>query len=122
MDGWMDGLAGAGGGAVPVLAAAAEVAAGLGLLEMAPAPLYEAGKDIAASLAVDRARVAGGAGYKDVKAAGHALPADVPPAAAAWRLSLWRAARLPDRYLRSINQQTLLVVAVRTRCRLNTSG
>ena len=54
--------------------------------------------ELAGALAVERTRVGGGEGVSGAKSSGLKLPGDgLPAAAAAWRLSLWRAARLPDR-------------------------
>ena len=98
------------------LASAAEAVAGLGLLELAPGAVYDAALQVAAALAVETTRVGGGAGARGVHASGMVMPGDgLPPAAAAWRLSLWRAARLPDRYLHGVAQRTLIVVAARDR-------
>jgi len=82
------------------LASVAEAAAGLGLLEMAPGAMYDLALELAGALAVERTRVGGGEGVSGAKSSGLKLPGDgLPASAAAWRLSLWRAARLPDRYL-----------------------
>eukprot|EP00976_Prorocentrum_cordatum_P108186 1194791-Prorocentrum_minimum.AAC.3 len=93
----------------PNLGAAAELAAGFGLLEIIPDAVYQAAQDMVQTLLVQRNRVNEGVTAKELK--GHCYPVDLPAATASWRLSLLKSSTLPDDYLMTIAQPTLVVVA-----------
>lgn len=93
----------------PALGAAADVAAGFGLLEMIPGPMYQAAQDMVQSLLVQRKRVNEGISAEELTA--HCYPVDIPAATASWRLSLLRSSSLPEDYIQTITQPTLIIVS-----------
>jgi hypothetical protein len=93
----------------PALSAAAEMAAGFGLLELIPGPVYQAAQDMVQTLLVSRSRVHEGISASELTE--HCYPVDIPAATASWRLSLLQSSTLPDEYLATVSQPTLLLVA-----------
>ncbi|KAK3284401.1 hypothetical protein CYMTET_7949 [Cymbomonas tetramitiformis] len=93
----------------PNLAAAAELASGLGLLEIIPTAVYEATQDIVQALLVRSNSMNQAIAAQQLE--GHCYPVDIPAATATWRLSLLQQISMVDATISGITQPVLLLVS-----------